>query len=355
MSAPGPAVATIVARNYLAFARVLGASLRTQHPRLPFVVVVMDAEDDEPLALPDGCERLPIRAFGIPELRHACFRRSCQELAVLFKPFLLQHLLDRGLSPAVFIDPDVLVEGDLTPVLDVVRRHAVTLTPHLLGPLEGDRRIERELNILQSGTFNAGFVGVSEGPTARRALDWWRNRLLANCSAAVADGAYYDQRWLDLLPMWFEDVKVLRDPGCNVAYWNVQERGLRASPQGLLAGGSPLRFFHFSGFDPEEPASPSRHAARHWAGTELPEIYARYATLLLTAGYRSTHRIPYRFASFDNGELISARAREIHEGLGRAAADFGDPFVAAGQSFYAWLMDRHPDVLSSASATARPA
>jgi hypothetical protein len=350
MSAPDPAVATIVARNYLAFAHVLQASLRAHHPRLPFVVVIIDAENDEPLELPDGCERLAVGALGIPDLRHTCFRHSCQELAVLVKPFLLRHLLDRGRSPAVFIDPDVLVEGDLTPVLDDARRHAVTLTPHLLSPLEGDRRVERELNILQSGTFNAGFVAASDGTTARRALDWWRDRLVVNCSAAVADGAYYDQRWLDLLPMWFEDVGVLRDPGCNVAYWNLWERGLRESSQGLLAGGSPLRFFHFSGFDPEAPSSPSRHAARHWTDDELPEIYARYAKLLLAAGHRSSRQIPYRFGSFDNGIPISPRARAIHRSLGRAAADFGDPFDASGpSSFYAWLAEHHRDALMTAT------
>jgi hypothetical protein len=347
MAPRGPAVATIVARNYTASARVLATSLHARHPELPCLVVVIDAEEHEALDLPETCERLSIGALGIPDLRQTCFRHSCQELAVLVKPFLLRHLLDRGLSPAVFIDPDVLVEGDLTPVLDAVRRHAVTLTPHLLGPLEGDRRIGRVLNILQSGTFNAGFVGVSEGRTARQALAWWRDRLLVNCSAAVADGAYYDQRWLDLLPMWCDDVGVLRDPGCNVAYWNVRERGLHPSLPGLLADGRPLRFFHFSGFDPEAAGSPSRHADRHWGGGDVPEIYARYARLLLAAGYRSSRQIPYRFGSFDNGVPISPRAREIYRHLGRAAAGFGDPFEAARpSSFYAWLATRHPDALA---------
>jgi hypothetical protein len=347
MPAAGPAIATIVARNYLAFARVLATSLQAHHPQLPFLVVVIDAEDAAPPDLAGAGERVPIAALGIPDLRQTCFRRSCQELAVLLKPFLLRHLLDRGLSPAVFLDPDVLVEGDLTPVLDVVDRHAVTLTPHLLHPLEGDRRIERELNILQSGTFNAGFVSVSEGRTARLAIDWWRDRLLVACSAAVADGVYYDQRWLDLMPMWFEDVALLRDPGCNVAYWNLRERGLHASSPARLADGSPLRFFHFSGFDPETPGSPSRHAGRHWTGGELPEIYARYARLLFAAGYRSSRQIPYRFGSFDNGVRVSPRAREIYRDLGPAAAGFGDPFEAARpSSFYAWLATRHPDALA---------
>jgi hypothetical protein len=165
--APRVAVATIVTRNYLSFARVLALSLRAHHPHVRFLVVVAADPDTDWQLEGEPFEIVALDNLGIPNLRRVCFRCSRQELAVLVKPFLLRHLLDRGVSGAIFLDPDVLVVGDLTPLFVEVTRHAMVLTPHLLQPLEGERRIARELNILQSGTYNAGFVGVSDVPATR--------------------------------------------------------------------------------------------------------------------------------------------------------------------------------------------
>jgi hypothetical protein len=167
---PRVAIATIVARNYLSFARVLARSLRVYHPHVRFLVVVAAEPETDWQLEGEPYEIIAIDNLGIPDLRRVCFRSSRQELAVLVKPFLMRHLLDRGVDGGIFLDPDVLVVGDLTPLFVEVTRHALLLTPHLLQPLEGDAGIARELNILQSGTFNAGFVGVSDGPIARAAL-----------------------------------------------------------------------------------------------------------------------------------------------------------------------------------------
>ena len=47
MSGPRVAVATIVARNYLSFARVLALSLRAHHPHVRFLVVVAADPDTD--------------------------------------------------------------------------------------------------------------------------------------------------------------------------------------------------------------------------------------------------------------------------------------------------------------------
>ena len=349
MSSPRVAVATVVARNYLSFARVLALSIRAHHPHVRFlVVVVADPETDWQLE-GEPFEIVALDSLGIPDLRQVCFRCSLQELAVLVKPFLMRQLLDRGIDGGIFLDPDVLVVGDLTPLFVEVARHAIVLTPHLLRPLEGESGIARELNILQSGTFNAGFVGVSDVPVTRTALAWWQDRLLADCSSAIERGVYYDQRWLDLLPVLFDDVSVMRDAGCNLAYWNLPERQVQVSSDGtILADGAPARFFHFSGFDPEHPGIPSRHSPLRWDApfSDAALIYKQYSELLLAAGHDATSRTPYSFDYFDNGARISALARDLYKALGATAADFGDPFRTAGpDSFFRWLSDHHAEAI----------
>jgi hypothetical protein len=145
-------------------------------------------------------------------------------LTYALTPYVLSHLLDCGYSGVGFFKQESLVLDDLTPILEWVPRKSIVLTPHLLEPLPGPDRFARELNILQSGVFNVGFLGVGNTPTAHEFLKWWRDRLRDHCRHDVPEGMHYEQRWLDLVPAFFEDFHILRDPGFNVGHWNLPER-----------------------------------------------------------------------------------------------------------------------------------
>ena len=268
------AVTTIFAKNYLSYVRVLAQSLRRHHPDVPFVAFLIDdpAGDFDPSREP----------FEIVILRNSgSSKRSIKQIAAAAKPTALRFLLDRGHKSAIFLDPDILVRDKLDPLFRIVEQHAVALTPHMLMPPGTPACIPRELNILGSGTFNAGFVGVSDTPSARQFLTWWDDRVAAHCRYGVADGVYYDQRWLDLTPVFFEDVSVVRDPAYNVAHWNLPERDLMRS-----------RFVHFSGFDPDRPDHVTRYTDRVSMASlgDGAALFAEYAALLRNAGYDETKR-----------------------------------------------------------------
>jgi len=253
------ATATIVARNYLPHARVLSNSFRHHHPDIPFFVLIVDGEPDD------------FAQIGLRDVFQPPHNFSLKQRAVAAKPFLLQHLLDRGFDRCLFIDPDMLVLAPLTALLEHVEQHSVVLTPHLVTPPRDEQRIAREQNILLSGVYNGGLIGISDRPPAREFLKWWGDRVLEECENDVARGVYYDQRWLDLAPVFFRDVSILRDPAYNVAYWNLPERDL-----------DNVALFHFSGFDPSKPERMTRYAPELTAGP----FFTRYATLLREAGYR---------------------------------------------------------------------
>ncbi|MBI5503434.1 MAG: hypothetical protein HY899_01425 [Deltaproteobacteria bacterium] len=307
------AVATIVAKNYISFARVLADSLRRHHPELPFFVLLTDevdgyfAPENEPFSL--------VQMSELTISDPARFRRhySRKQVAAAAKPYLLEHVLERGFGGAIFLDPDTLVLSDLSEVLALVRRRGIVLTPHLLRPPTGQAAVARELNILQSGVYNAGFIGVTDTPGTRRFLAWWQSRVYANCRHEVAAGLYYDQRWLDLVPVFFDDVSILRDPTCNVAHWNLPERAVRLDDETFMVDGRPCRFFHFSGFDPDYPDLVTRYSPRLGAAdlgaTAL--LLQRYAELLVRAGYHETKAWPY---AYDN--IAQSIAGRIWRNLG---------------------------------------
>ncbi len=332
-------VATVAAKSSLSLARVLAESFRHYHPESPFFVLLSDEVDgyfdpgSEPFRV------LQLADLGIPNLARFRFHYTQQELTYAATPYLLTHLLDQGFSGAAFLKQESLVLGELTPVLELLRRHSIVLTPHLLEPLSGQAGAGRELNILQSGVYNAGFLGVGATPTARAFLTWWKERLYEHCRHNVPQGMHFEQRWLDLVPAFFEDVHVVRDPGFNVAHWNLPERKVTVSGDRVTVDGQPCRFFRFSGFDPEHPDAVTRYNARLNMSNvgEAAEIFRRYVTLLKAAGYHETKAWPYAYGQFDNGRPIADEARSLYRRLGRKADRFGDPFAtASADSFFRW-------------------
>jgi hypothetical protein len=219
-------------------------------------------------------------------------------------------------------------------LLAAAQKAAITLLPHLLEPLQGPDRAERELNILQSGAFNGGVVGVRDSSEARAFLAWWQRRVRADCRHAIGEGLHYDQRWLDLVPSYFDDVQVYDDPTVNVAHWNLPERQL-----------GDCRLFHFSGYDPDRPDVLTQYSNR-LSFADVPQVvplFARYRNAVLAAGWREERDRPYAYDRFDNGVPITPAAREAYRRLGDASQRFGDPFATgAPGSFYQWFRDRFP-------------
>lgn len=334
------AVGTVIAKNYMPFARVLAESFRHHHPDIPFFVVLADEVEEcfDPAA--ERFSMLTLHDLAIPDLKRFCFHYNRKQVVVAAKAYLLSYLLKHGFASAVFLDADILVLDKLDPLFAVVEKNAILLTPHLLAPLAGEERAERELNILLSGTYNGGFLGVSDAPSTRSFLAWWQDRLYEHCCHAVAAGMHYDQHWLDLVPVYFEGVHILRDPTYNVAYWGLPERNAHVPENLRPANTQSCRFFHFSGFDPEQPPAVTRYSPRLTMGNVGPAVslFDHYATLLNSAGYQAAKSWPYTYNRFDNGVPIPAFARQLYRDLGNSAERFGDPRRATGtDSYFHWL------------------
>ena len=154
----------------------------------------------------------------------------------------------------------------------------------------------------------------------------------------LARGLFVDQRWVDLVPGMFERVDILRDPGYNVAYWNLTHRRITDTPSGYEVSGVPLCFFHFSGYDANRPDQLSCHQNRHCMAS-LPkataEIVHAYRDELLAAGHLQCRKWPYAFDTFQNGTRIPDLGRPIHHEAPELLDYIADPFSEAG--FQAFL------------------
>lgn len=331
---------TIISKNYLASARVLAESIAAHHPGAALHVLVVDGIDGRFDPAKERFEVTRLDELGIPDLPRFCFQYTALELCCAAKPYLMAHLLEaHRAARLVYLDADVWVTAPLDPLLDLLDRSSILLTPHLSEPYDDARR-PGELDILLAGTFNLGFIAVAAGDEVSRLLSWWQRRLYAGCSMDPSRALHVDQRWIDLVPGLFPGAAIVRDPGYNVAYWNLHGRRVTRRDGRYLVDGVPCRFFHFSGYDPHRPERISAHQDRlSFADLgDAREAFAEYGRRLLANGHAEARQWLYGLGCFDDGEPIPPALRRLYLAEGEAAARFGDPFRAAtpGGVFATW-------------------
>jgi glycosyltransferase involved in cell wall biosynthesis len=327
------AVFTVVAKNYLPYARVLMRSVAEHQPDWQRFVVLVDLVDECFDPHGEDFEIVLSRDLPIPEPRWFHFKYSILELSTAVKPYAFEALFDaHSFDRILYLDPDIKVYSPLDRVTQALDSANIVLTPHLTGALDDDR-IPGEIDILRAGTYNLGFIGVRRSAESAAFLSWWRQKLYDRCVVDVARGLFVDQKWIDLVPGMFDGVSIVRDPGYNVAYWNLGHRVLSRSESGYEVAGSPLSFFHFSGYDPSQPEKLSRHQNRFLV-QDLPEatqqLLLAYRDELLAAEYLTCQKWPYSFATFHNGVPIPDMGRPLHHEVPELVGSIEDPFSDEG-------------------------
>jgi hypothetical protein len=304
---------TIVSGNYLAYARVLGASLATTEPNFDFRVLIVDRKTP---ALLDAVRESGLDAsfaedLNLPDAERLFYKYDIVELNTALKPTFLKQTFALGYQHVLYLDPDIRVYAPLTPVLDALSEASIVLTPHALNPVMDGLR-PSDVDFLRTGVYNLGFIGLKASDQTKSMLDWWESRCLGLGFNDTAFGIFVDQKWINLVPCYFSSVYILRHPGCNVAYWNLHERQIEdRDDKHYLVNGSDLIYFHFSGVVPSNPLILSKHQTRHslQAASALSSLVTDYCQSLNDLGHHQYAAFKYGFGSLDDGTHITPTMR----------------------------------------------
>ena len=273
--------------------------------------------------------------LGIEDLRKVAMMYDILELNTNVKPTFMKFLLEAySLDALTYLDPDIFVYAPLTPVFDALDRGAsAVLTPHITTPVF-DGRTPSEQELLYNGTYNLGFIAVRRCDETNAILDWWERRCLDLGFSEGRTGLFVDQKWMNLAPGLFADIAILRDPGCNMAYWNLHERALTSSPANstsavaflvvipegnLLLNAAttpsvPLRFFHFSGLTLTDPTVLSKNTNRFTLADrpDLQPLFAAYKSAVLANKDATAESLPYGFDTLSDGTTVTRLARRLY-------------------------------------------
>jgi hypothetical protein len=334
------AACTIVSFNYLAYARTLCTSFLEFHPNDKFYVLLVDRlpQDFDPTH--ENFALVLVEELGIPDFESVSFKYGILELNTNVKPTFLKRLFTEGIDQLIYFDPDILICAPLHPVYEALHANAIVLTPHCTSPNEEGSY--SEVLLLIDGVFNLGFIALSRAAETERFLDWWEHRCLTLGYNERWTGLFVDQKWINLVPCYFDSVHVLKHPGCNVAYWNLHERTLeKAEGCWMVNETSPLICFHFSGIHVDGESRISRHTEQFdlLSRPDLVELFSDYRARLVLNGIRDISHHRYAFGHFDNGALVNKLQRAA---FSANLEKFGstNPFDSSGP-FYRWANQRH--------------
>jgi hypothetical protein len=334
---------TSMSFNYLAKARVLASSLKRFHPDWTFWVCITDREpvnfffdiDAEPFDNVIWSDEIQI-----DDIKSWMFKHDIVEICTAVKGFALQAISESCSSSdkIFYIDPDIAVFSPLNELVKELDNNDILLTPHQIEPEKCDQSIiDNEISSLQHGIYNLGFLGINNSGEGSRFIDWWCKRLKSFCYNEIPSGLFVDQRWCDLVPAFFEKVKILRDPGCNVASWNLSHRDIVINTQGeILVNGSPLKFYHFTKIYGTGIEMINRYSNNNIHIYELISWYKnevkRFDEMSINVGW-------WHYGTYDNGVKIESEHRLLYRKSKDLQHSYKDPYATEGDSLYSWIQN----------------
>lgn len=332
---------TSVNINYLPKARILAQTIKQYCVNSTFSLILSDQlPEDFNIEKESFDEVITVEQLGVPvdNLHIWIYEHTVVELCTAVKGQALVRFLERGYEKVVYLDPDIAVFNDLECLSGLLEKYSIILTPHLTAPeVDSQGVIENELCTLQHGSFNFGFYAVKNDSVGREFAYWWRTRLLEYCYDDIPRGIFTDQKWGDLVPCIFDNVYIWRDPGCNVATWNITNREIERVNGKLIVNGSPLKFYHFSGFD---SGAQERMLKRYGKDNKnLYELREWYIQKQIDAEQEVYYQYPSKYNFYDNGEKITIQERCVIKER-RDVRDYfkeTNPYVVNQEkSYYYW-------------------
>lgn len=186
--------------------------------------------------------RIPDLEAAYPALADARSNRTLIEFYFTCTPSLVCFVLDR-VSPddvVTYVDGDLYFFSDPHPLFEELGDGAVSIIPHRFPP---------KLQYLEKyGLYNVGWMSFRNDSRGRAIATWWQERCNEWCYDVLDGDRFADQKYLDRIATDFPGVVVIRNPGANLAPWNLGGHRLSSKGDALIVDETwPLIFFHFHG------------------------------------------------------------------------------------------------------------
>lgn len=241
---------------YLPKVRTLAQSVKRHVPNARFCLFLAELNKNDWLVSSDYeifDEILSPQDVEYPDNLGWAITHTVVEYCTAVKPQIALQLLRKYQEKVYFFDPDTVIFSNLSEMHAILEKSYIMLTPHLLDPESNANPVairENEISALKHGIYNLGFFAVAPSEIGEDFLIWYSTRLYHYCIDNPSEGLFTDQKWCDLVPLFFPTTAIFRNKGANVASWNISKRKLISGDDGFIGiGHEKLIFYHFTGYD----------------------------------------------------------------------------------------------------------
>lgn len=190
------------------------------------------------------------------------------------RPVEVLNCFTEGYEQVFFLGSDVVFYQDSYSLFDLAKDYDVMVTPHCRTPMFNP---ERYAWMRLTGQYNSDFV-IWNNTHATEDFLIWQARMLEEANLAIpTQGYFYDQGYLDSLPIL---CKTLVNTAFkhNVAWYNLHETTERD-----------IASFQFSGYNPHTPATLSKYAPidqQMKQPLHITKLLLDYHSRLIGAGWK---------------------------------------------------------------------
>jgi hypothetical protein len=231
--------------NYLPYAKLLNKSLLEQKMDFTLFIVCMDYEvfnylKKDPFLNSVVYSHEELLSFR-PELKQINKKRTKSEYFFTCSAQVCDFIFEQ--NPKIellnYIDADLYFYNPLKALFDELGDASIGVVEHKF------HWTNRSKN--KYGRFNVGWISFRNDDVGRKCVSEWANQCIDWCYQKLYKGKYADQKYLDYWPNKYDNLKILKHKGANIAIWNVKNYDLKLKNGRIFINDQPLLFYHFAG------------------------------------------------------------------------------------------------------------
>lgn len=233
------------------------------------------------------------------------------------------------------LDTDMYCFGPLTEIFDRLQQCDILLSAHRGNPHATG---EEDLVVLMYGAYNGGLLGVRRSESGKKFANWFFDRMVdygrvdafhpLSLQANQRFAFFGDQSWLVVVPMYFDNVSILKDRGTNFGPWNLgADEVFETDETGVVrVGAEKILILHLSGWSSRTPHILAYYKQRDLSANAFwSNFTSRYMPELDKAN-KAFHR-PYDYSNYTDGTPITSYQRRAFLKLCMAKKHLGrSPF-----------------------------
>ncbi|EKE14760.1 MAG: glycosyl transferase, group 1 [uncultured bacterium] len=325
-------VFNIIADDYIPQQQLFAENFKKNHPDIDIYCITLENTKFKSKLF----KSIPVNEINtIENLELLKFKYNVLELSTAIKPYIFTYLFKKySYKKILYFDSDITVYKPVNKIIKKLDDFDAIITPHIRQMIEDDKQ-PNEIDFSKSGYFNAGFFGFKKNIDTLKFLKWWADKNNKYCYIDFDKFYFVDQRWLDYTPIFLKTY-IIKEPGYNVAYFNLQEYIGKIDPKKIA-------FIHFSGYDKEKISV----YQNRFNAESLKEYYPYFKKydIEINRLKKSKNHI-YKYDYFSNGTYLSPIIKKIFlykNVIEQNNLDIKKPFtVTVKNSIYSYLNDIFP-------------